>query len=64
MLKFSANLGFLWDSVELPKRIEHARAAGFDAVECHFPYEFPAERIASASANQWAKHGRNQHSFK
>ena len=46
-MKFSANIGFLWEESELPKRIELARAAGFDAVECHFPYEFPAEHIAS-----------------
>ena len=47
MLRFSANLGFLWDDIELPQRIERAQAAGFDAVECHFPYDVPAEHIAS-----------------
>ena len=47
MLKFSANIGFLWENVELPERIELAAAAGFDAVECHFPYDYPAEHIAS-----------------
>ena len=47
MIKFSANIGFLWENVELPKRIELAAAAGFDAVECHFPYDYPAEHIAT-----------------
>ena len=47
MLKFSANVGFLWEGLELPERIERAREAGFSAVECHFPYAYPAEQIAS-----------------
>jgi hydroxypyruvate isomerase len=47
MLKFSANVGFLWEDVELPERIKLAAQAGFDAVECHFPYDYPGERIAS-----------------
>lgn len=44
-LKFSANVGFLWDHLPLPERISAASAAGFEAVECHFPYEYPAEEI-------------------
>lgn len=47
MLNFSANIGFLWEGFELPRRIELAKAAGFDAVECHFPYEYPAEQISA-----------------
>ena len=47
MLKFSANVGFLWEEYSLPERIKRASAAGFDAVECHFPYEFPAAEIAN-----------------
>jgi len=42
-LKFSANLGFLWRDLSLPDAIFAAKAAGFDAVEVHWPY---AEHIA------------------
>lgn len=45
--KYSANVGFLWDHLPLPERIEAAANAGFDAVECHFPYEFPATDISA-----------------
>jgi hydroxypyruvate isomerase len=47
-MKFSANLGFLWTELHLPKAIEAAKAAGFDAVECHWPYDTPAEEVANA----------------
>ena len=47
-MKFSANLGFLWNRIPLPEAIRAAKAAGFDAVECHFPYEFPAENVKTA----------------
>lgn len=47
-MKFSANLGFLWTELSLPNAIEAAAAAGFDAVECHWPYETPAEKIVDA----------------
>ena len=44
MTAFSANLGFLWADRPLADGIRAARAAGFDAVECHWPYdEDPAE---------------------
>lgn len=46
-LKYSANIGFLWEGLSLPDRIVAAKEAGFDAVECHFPYEYPAEKIAA-----------------
>ena len=39
MLRLSANLGFLWTELALPDAIRRAGAAGFDAVECHWPYE-------------------------
>lgn len=48
MAKFSANLGFLWNYLSLPDAIRAAKAAGFDAVECHWPYEFGTEDIKSA----------------
>lgn len=41
-MKFSANLGFLWSELSLPNAIRAANAAGFDAVECHWPYDTPA----------------------
>lgn len=39
LMKFSANLGFLYTHLPLPGAIRAARAGGFDALECHFPYE-------------------------
>ncbi len=48
MTQFSANLGFLWADLPLPKAIAAAKAAGFDAVECHWPYNTPAEETARA----------------
>lgn len=47
-MKFSANLGFLWADRPLPDAIRAAAAAGFDAVECHWPYDTPAEDVAAA----------------
>ena len=38
MTRFSANLGFLWTELSLPDAIAAAGKAGFDAVECHWPY--------------------------
>jgi len=46
--KYSANIGFLWDNLPLPQRISAAASAGFDAVECHFPYEYPSGEIKAA----------------
>lgn len=48
MTQFSANLGFLWADLPLPKAIAAAQAAGFDAVECHWPYDTPTEDTARA----------------
>ncbi len=48
MTQFSANLGFLWRELSLPEAIAAAQAAGFHAVECHWPYDTPAEDIALA----------------
>ena len=45
-LEYSANIGFLWDNLPLPERVVAAKKAGFDAVECHFPYEYPSTEIA------------------
>jgi 2-dehydrotetronate isomerase len=48
MATFSANLGFLWRELPLPDAIRAAKRAGFHAVECHFPYEVPAEDVRAA----------------
>jgi len=47
---FSANLGFLWSELPLPDAIRAAANAGFDAVECHWPYETPAKEVADVLA--------------
>lgn len=48
MNRFSANLGFLWSELPLPDAIFAASQAGFDAVECHWPYDVPANEVHSA----------------
>ncbi|MEP2783897.1 MAG: TIM barrel protein [Pseudoruegeria sp.] len=45
-MKFSANLGFLWADRPLPEAIRAAKLAGFDAVECHWPYDESASEVA------------------
>ena len=47
-MRFSANLGFPWRDRPLPDAILAAKAAGFDAVECHWPYDTPAESVTSS----------------
>ncbi len=47
-MRFSANLGFLWTELSLPDAIRAAKAAGFDAVECHWPYETDAALVKAA----------------
>ena len=48
LTKFSANLGFLWSELALPDAIHAAKAAGFDAVECHWPYDTPHGTVVTA----------------
>ena len=48
MIKLSANLGFLWQELSLVEGIHAAANAGFDAVECHWPYEVPADEVKQA----------------
>lgn len=50
MPRFSANLGFLWTELPFPEAIRRAKAAGFDAVEAHWPYATPAEDTVAALA--------------
>jgi hydroxypyruvate isomerase len=45
MPRISANLGFLWPDRPVPERIEAAAAAGFRAIELHFPYAHPPEAV-------------------
>lgn len=47
-MRFSANLGFLWTELTLPDAIRAAAASGFHAVECHWPYDVPADDVAAA----------------
>ena len=55
MLRFSANLGFLWTDLPLLDRIRAARRAGFDAVECHWPYDVPAADMKAVLAETGLK---------
>jgi hydroxypyruvate isomerase len=48
MIRFSANLGFLWTDRSLPEAIRAAKAVGFDAVECHWPYDTPTSEVKTA----------------
>lgn len=48
MNAFSANLGFLWADISLPDAIRAAKVAGFDAVECHWPYDTPSDLVSDA----------------
>jgi hydroxypyruvate isomerase len=45
MPRFAANLSFLWADLPFLDRFAAAARAGFTAVECHFPYDFPAADI-------------------
>ncbi|MEM6620466.1 MAG: TIM barrel protein [Pseudomonadota bacterium] len=50
MTAFSANLGFLWTDRCLTDAIRAAKAAGFHAVECHWPYDTSAKEVATVLA--------------
>ncbi|MBL8808462.1 MAG: TIM barrel protein [Rhodospirillales bacterium] len=50
MIRFSANLGFLWQELPLLARIAAAATAGFEAVELHWPYDIPASDIRATCA--------------
>jgi hydroxypyruvate isomerase len=45
MLRFSANIGFMWPGLALEQRITAAGKAGFRAVEMHWPYDSPAGSV-------------------
>ena len=42
---FSANIGFLYSDLPFLNRIEAAARDDFDGVECHWPYDIPAEHV-------------------
>lgn len=47
MFAFSANLSTLFTDLPFTGRFAAAKASGFDAVECQFPYAHPAEELAA-----------------
>jgi len=47
-MRYAANLGFLYADLSLPDAVRAAARAGFDAVECHFPYATPATDLTAA----------------
>jgi len=47
MLRFDANLRWLFTESPMLERYEQAAASGFRGVEVAFPYEFPAREIAA-----------------
>jgi len=46
MPRFAANVSMLFTELPFLERLAAARAAGFEAVECQFPYEWDAQEIA------------------
>ncbi len=48
VVKISANLGFLWTELLLPDAIYASKKNGFDAVECHWPFEYKIDDINKA----------------
>jgi hydroxypyruvate isomerase len=50
MLKFSANLWYLFQEWEMMERFSVCSKAGFRAVEYHFPYQWPANILAQKLA--------------
>ncbi|MDQ1079217.1 2-oxo-tetronate isomerase [Pseudoroseomonas cervicalis] len=56
MPRFAANLSMMFQELPFLDRFAAARAAGFEAVEFLFPYDFPASEIAARLAD----HGLQQ----
>jgi hydroxypyruvate isomerase len=50
MPRFAANLSLLFTEYPLPQRFAQAATAGFGAVEIQFPYDHPADVLASAAS--------------
>lgn len=51
MPRFAANLSFLFPEIGFLQRFAAARAAGFAAVEFHFPYEFAVQQVVDAAGS-------------
>jgi hydroxypyruvate isomerase len=49
-LRFSANISMMFTEYPFLDRIDAAAKAGFAAVECHYPYEFPRELVRARLA--------------
>ena len=45
MVRYTANIAFLFAERPFLERIPAAKAAGFERVECHFPYEHPVAEL-------------------
>ena len=52
MVQLAANLSMMFNEVTFLDRFAAARDAGFDAVECLFPYDHPAETIGARLREQ------------
>jgi hydroxypyruvate isomerase len=50
MLRYSANLSMLFQEIPFLKRFAAARSAGFEAVECWFPYKVPVGTLRAVLA--------------
>ncbi|MFI6427479.1 hydroxypyruvate isomerase family protein [Promicromonospora sp. NPDC050880] len=50
MPRFAANVSLLFSEVPLPERFRHARDAGFEAVECWWPFATPDPDAAQVGA--------------
>lgn len=48
MVRLAANISLLFTEVPFPERFDAAAGAGFAAVECQFPYRWPADELARA----------------
>lgn len=59
MPKFAANLSMMFNEVDFISRFKAAAAAGFEAVEYLFPYDYDPQQIAA----ELAKHGLKQALF-
>jgi 2-dehydrotetronate isomerase len=49
VIRFAANIGFMWPDRPLLERLTAAARAGFRAVEMHFPYDVPPHEVAEAA---------------
>jgi len=53
MPRYSANLSILFQELPFRDRFAAARAAGFDGVECWFPYDHSANEIDRIRWTGW-----------